>query len=145
MKAKARCRRNKVVAARIFGLSTFSYAATASAMVTGALADTIADWLSVIVLLVLPPAGIYLFWMLHILPEKAAHKRHHVQKDAIHMMCLLSLVFGGLLWPIAMLWAYIKPMGMRIAVVEPEHLHPTTPSAQHPVAKPNAPAAGETG
>ena len=35
------------------------------------------------------------------------------------MMCLLSLVFGGLLWPIAMLWAYIKPMGMRIAVVEP--------------------------
>jgi hypothetical protein len=145
MKTKARYRRNKVVAAWIFGLSTFSYAATASAMVTGALADTIADWLSVIVLLVLPPAGIYLFWMLHILPEKAAHKRHHAQKDAIHMMCLLSLVFGGLLWPIAMLWAYIKPMGMRIAVVEPEHLHPTPPSAQHPAAKPNAPAAGETG
>ena len=72
MKAKARCRKNKVPRSWIFGLSTFSYAATASAMVTGALADTIADWLSVIVLLVLPPAGIYLFWMLHILPEKAA-------------------------------------------------------------------------
>jgi hypothetical protein len=60
---------------------------------------------------------------LHILPEKAAKKRNHPQKDAIHMLCLLSLVFGGLLWPIAMLWAYVKPMGMRVALVEAEHLH----------------------
>jgi hypothetical protein len=145
MKTKARCPRNTVVAAWIFGLSTFGYAATASAGLTGALADTVADWMAVIVLLVVPPAGIYLFWMLHILPEKAAHKRHHVQKDAIHMLCLLSLVFGGLLWPLAMLWAYIKPMGMRVAVVEAEHLHPSPPSAQHPAAKPDTPAAGETG
>ena len=27
------------------------------------------------------------------------------------MLCLLSLVFGGLLWPIAWLWAYTRPVG----------------------------------
>ena len=28
-------------------------------------------------------------------------------------LCLLSLVFGGLLWPIAWLWAYTKPVGLQ--------------------------------
>ena len=28
----------------------------------------------------------------------------------IRTLCLLSLVFGGLLWPIAWLWAYTKPV-----------------------------------
>jgi hypothetical protein len=50
------------------------------------------------------------------------------------MLCLLSLVFGGLLWPIAMLWAYVKPMGMRVALVEAEHLHATElPKVQAPL------------
>jgi hypothetical protein len=106
----------------------------AFAAVTGALADTVADWISVFILLVMPPAAIYLFWILHILPEKAAKRRNHPQKDAIHMLCLLSLVFGGLLWPIAMLWAYVKPMGMRVALVEAEHLHGTErPKVQAPL------------
>jgi uncharacterized membrane protein YfcA len=106
----------------------------ACAAVTGALADSVADWMSVFILLVMPPAAIYLFWILHILPEKAAKKRNHPQKDAIHMLCLLSLVFGGLLWPIAMLWAYVKPMGMRVALVEAEHLHATElPKVQAPL------------
>ena len=48
--------------------------------------------------------------MVHILPEKIAHKRHHPQFEAIRTLCLLSLVFGGLLWPIAWLWAYSKPV-----------------------------------
>ena len=30
-------------------------------------------------------------------------------------MCLLSLVFGGLLWPIAWLWAFTKPVAYRVA------------------------------
>ena len=63
----------------------------------------------------MPIAGIVLFWLVHILPEKIAHKRHHPQKDAIQTLCLLSLVFGGLLWPIAWLWAYTKPVSYRLA------------------------------
>ena len=55
------------------------------------------------------------------LPEKIAEKRHHPQKDAIHTLCLLSLVFGGLLWPIAWLWAYTKPVGYRMAYGTEKH------------------------
>ena len=73
------------------------------------------------VLIVMPIAGIVLFWMVHVLPEKIAHKRHHPQRDAIQTLCLLSLVFGGLLWPIAWLWAYTKPIGYRLAYGTEKH------------------------
>lgn len=79
------------------------------------LMDTAAFYLAWFVLIVMPIAGIVLFWLVHILPEKIAHKRHHPQKDAIQTLCLLSLVFGGLLWPIAWLWAYTKPVSYRLA------------------------------
>ncbi len=147
MNAGGHNRGTKRRAALLLGVVSTAYAASAAAMVTGALADTVADWLAVFVLCVVPPAGIYLFWMLHILPDKAAHKRHHPQRDAIHMLCLLSLVFGGLLWPLAMLWAYVKPGGLRVAVVEPEHLHPIPPAsaASAATSDPDVPATGEPG
>ena len=53
--------------------------------------------------------------MVHILPEKIAHKRHHPQFEAIRTLCLLSLVFGGLLWPLAWIWAYTKPVMHKLA------------------------------
>jgi hypothetical protein len=34
---------------------------------------------------------------------------------------LLSLVFGGLLWPFAWLWAYTKPVGYRMAYGTEKH------------------------
>jgi len=58
---------------------------------------------------------IVLFWMVHILPEKVAHKRGHPQFEAIRTLCLLSLLFGGLLWPLAWLWAYSKPVFHKMA------------------------------
>ncbi len=77
---------------------------------SGEALDTAANVLSWFVLIVMPPLAIALFWMVHVLPQKAAEKRHHPQKEAIHVLCLLSLVFGGLLWPIAWLWAYSRPV-----------------------------------
>jgi hypothetical protein len=59
--------------------------------------------------------------MVHVLPEKIAEKRHHPQKQAIHTLCLLSLVFGGLLWPIAWLWAYTRPIGYKLAFGTEKH------------------------
>jgi hypothetical protein len=41
--------------------------------------------------------------------------------DAIHTLCLLSLVFGGMLWPVAWLWAYTKPVGYRLAYGTDKH------------------------
>ena len=88
---------------------------------TGPFVDTAADFLAWFVLLLVPIAGIYLFWMVHILPEKIAEKRHHPQKDAIQTLCLLSLLFGGMLWPIAWLWAYSKPVMYKLAYGTDKH------------------------
>src|SRR4030095_8963520 len=65
------------------------------------LEDTVATYLAIFVIFVIPVVLIVLFWMVHVLPEKIAHKRHHPQFEAIRTLCLLSLVFGGALWPLA--------------------------------------------
>ena len=77
--------------------------------------DTVADVLAWIVLILAPVIGIAVFLMVHVLPEKIAEKRGHPQAKAIQCLCLLSLVFGGLLWPIAWLWAYSKPVMYKMA------------------------------
>jgi hypothetical protein len=82
---------------------------------------TAATYVAWFVICVVPIGGIVLFWMVHVLPENIAHKRHHPQRDAIHTLCLLSLAFGGLLWPIAWLWAYVKPVGYRMAYGTDRH------------------------
>jgi CBS domain containing-hemolysin-like protein len=79
------------------------------------LVDTVADYMAIFVLLFVPGLLIYVFWMVHILPEKIAERRGHPQADAIKTLCLLSLFFGGLLWPIAWLWAYSKPVLYKMA------------------------------
>jgi Protein of unknown function (DUF3302) len=77
--------------------------------------DKLANILALFVIFVVPVVLIALFWMVHVLPEKIAHKRHHPQFEAIRTLCLLSLVFGGLLWPIAWIWAYTKPVMHKLA------------------------------
>jgi hypothetical protein len=77
--------------------------------------DTLANIIAWAVLILVPVIGIAVFWLVHILPEKIAEKKHHPQSKAIQTLCLLSLVFGGLLWPLAWLWAYSKPVFYKMA------------------------------
>ncbi len=77
--------------------------------------DSIANGISWVVLVIAPIIGIAAFWLVHILPEKIAHKKMHPQTKAIQCLCLLSLCFGGLLWPIAWLWAFTKPVLHKMA------------------------------
>ncbi|HUN69981.1 MAG TPA: DUF3302 domain-containing protein [Burkholderiales bacterium] len=86
-----------------------------ASMFKGEALDTVAEVLSWVVLLVVPVIGVVVFWMVHILPEKIAEKRKHPQTQAIQVVCLLSLVFGGMLWPFAWLWAYTKPVMYKLA------------------------------
>jgi len=81
----------------------------------GEFVDKAASGLALFIIFAMPIGGIALFWMVHVLPEKIAHKRHHPQRDAIKTLCLLSLVFGGLLWPLAWLWAFTKPVFHKMA------------------------------
>ena len=85
--------------------------------------DSLATGIALFVIFVVPVVLIALFWMVHILPEQIAHKRNHPQFEAIRTLCLLSLVFGGLLWPIAWIWAYSKPVMHKLAYGT-DKLHP---------------------
>jgi CBS domain containing-hemolysin-like protein len=77
--------------------------------------DSAATVLAIFIIIAVPIGGIALFWLVHILPEKIAERNHHPQAHAIKTLCLLSLVFGGLLWPLAWLWAYTKPVFHKMA------------------------------
>ena len=102
-------------------LAVLAAAPARASFLSGEALDTFADVLALVVLFVVPVVVIVLFWIVHVLPEKIAHNRHHPQKDAITTLCLLSLVFGGLLWPIAWIWAYTKPVGYRMAYGTDKH------------------------
>jgi len=79
------------------------------------LIDGFANFISWVVLIVLPIGFIAGFWYVHILPDTIAKRREHPQRDAIHALCLLSLFVGGLLWPFAFLWAYTRPTMYKLA------------------------------
>ena len=111
--------RGSLIAAGASG-SIFPLSAHAS-FLEGEALDTMADVMSYVVLALVPCLAIALFWLVHVMPEKIAAKRHHPQKDAIHTLCLLSLVFGGLLWPLAWLWAYTRPVGYKLAYGTDKH------------------------
>jgi len=93
----------------------------AASFLSGEALDTAANVVAWIALLLVPIIGIVVFWIVHVMPEKIAHKRHHPQAQAIHTLCLLSLAFGGLLWPIAWLWAYTKPVAYKVAYGTDKH------------------------
>jgi hypothetical protein len=79
------------------------------------LIDGFANIISWVVLIVMPVGLIAAFWYVHILPDVIAKRREHPQRDAIHALCMLSLFFGGLLWPFAYLWAYTRPTMYKLA------------------------------
>ncbi len=86
-----------------------------ASFLSGEALDTAADVIAIVVLCVVPIVAIVVFWLVHVLPERFAEQRHHPQAAAIQTLCLLSLVFGGLLWPIAWLWAFTKPVAYKVA------------------------------
>src|SRR5262245_44789763 len=98
----------------LFGAALLPPSAHAS-LFQGETLDSVANGISWVVLIIAPIIGITAFWLVHILPEKIAHKKMHPQTKAIQCLCLLSLCFGGLLWPIAWLWAYTKPVLHKMA------------------------------
>jgi len=86
-----------------------------ASLFSGETLDAVADGAAWVVLFIAPIAGIGIFLLIHILPEKIAEKKRHPQLNAIKTLCLLSLVFGGMLWPLAWLWAYTKPVIHKLA------------------------------
>ena len=99
----------------IFIAALLHYSPAHASLFKGEALDKAADVITWVVLIVAPVIAIGVFWIVHILPEKIAEKRKHPQAKAIQTLCMLSLVFGGLLWPLAWLWAYSKPVLYKLA------------------------------
>jgi CBS domain containing-hemolysin-like protein len=114
-------KRTSVARNLLFAVATGCAGAAHASFLSGETLDNAANVMAWVVLIIVPIIGIVVFWMVHVLPEKIAHKRHHPQVQAIQTLCLLSLVFGGLLWPIAWLWAYTKPIGYKLAYGTEKH------------------------
>jgi hypothetical protein len=83
--------------------------------------DTVAMYAAWFIIVVVPIVAILLFLAVHVLPEKIAEHNHHPQQNAIKTLCFLSLFFGGMLWPLAWLWAYTRPVGYRMVYGTEKH------------------------
>ena len=94
-----------------------------ASFLSGDAMDTVAMYAAWFVILVVPIVAVGLFLVVHVLPEKIAEHRHHPQQGAIKTLCFLSLVFGGMLWPLAWLWAYTRPVGYRMVYGTDKHEH----------------------
>lgn len=107
--------------ATVIPLLAAPWATARASFLSGETLDTAADIIAIVVLVLVPVIAIALFWLVHILPEKIAEQRQHPQKDAVKVLCLLSLVFGGLLWPLAWILAYTKPVLYKMAYGRDKH------------------------
>ena len=67
------------------------------------------DIFTFIVLAVLLAVAMFCFIKLGELPGKIASRRNHPQADAITICGWLGVLTLGLLWPIAIIWAYTRP------------------------------------
>jgi CBS domain containing-hemolysin-like protein len=112
------CQRATTIAT---AFAAFTALPARASFLSGEALDTAADVVAIVVLIVVPVVAIVVFWLVHVMPERLAEKRHHPQAAAIQTLCLLSLVFGGLLWPIAWLWAFTRPVGYKVAYGTDKH------------------------
>jgi phosphotransferase system glucose/maltose/N-acetylglucosamine-specific IIC component len=74
------------------------------------------DAFAFVVMAVLICAGIVIVVNVGKLPGQLAHKWGHPQAAAINAMGWVGIATGGLLWPIALIWAFSKPFGIRRSV-----------------------------
>jgi len=101
--------------------AAFAPLSAQASFLSGDTLDAAATVLAWFIIIVVPVAAVLLFLAVHVLPEKIAEHRHHPQQNAIKTLCFLSLVFGGMLWPLAWLWAYTRPVGFRMVYGTEKH------------------------
>ena len=71
------------------------------------------DAFAFVVFAVLIFVGVIIVVSLGKLPGQLAHKWEHPQAGAINAMSWIGIATGGLLWPIAFIWAFTTPSGTK--------------------------------
>lgn len=69
------------------------------------------DVFALLILVVLLVTFIVILGVLGALPGYVARSRNHPQADAINVGGWIGLLFGGVLWPLVLIWAYTRPNG----------------------------------
>ncbi len=66
------------------------------------------DIFALVVLLVMIGVAIGIFIFLGLFPGRVAKQRNHPQVDAITIGSWVALLAGGVLWPLILIWAYVR-------------------------------------
>lgn len=66
-----------------------------------------------IVLLILAASAIALFFIAGWLPGHIAKTRNHPQAEAVTVAGWITLIFGFVLWPLVLIWAYVDAPAAR--------------------------------
>ena len=74
------------------------------------------DAFAFVVFAVLIFVGVIIVVSLGKLPGQLAHKWNHPQASAINAMSWIGIATGGLLWPVAFIWAFTTPFGNKSTV-----------------------------
>lgn len=69
----------------------------------------------IIVLLVM----VLVIWLMGTLPGHVARRRNHPWAEAVSVAGWITLIFGFVLWPIVMIWAYVDIPAKRTAEPRP--------------------------
>lgn len=67
------------------------------------------DIFSWFVLALLGVSGLVLFVALAMLPGRIARQRGHAHADAVNVAGWLGALLAGILWPLALVWAFVTP------------------------------------
>ena len=81
--------------------------------------EMVLNILTIAVLIALVALAGVIVAFLGMLPGKIAKSRNHPQAEAINVASWLGIITLGLLWPFALIWAYIRS-GEPSAFNEPE-------------------------
>ncbi len=67
------------------------------------------DIFSWFVLALLGVSGLVLFVVIAMLPGRIARRRGHAYADAVNVAGWLGALLAGILWPLALVWAFATP------------------------------------
>lgn len=75
------------------------------------------DLFAWIVLIIVLAVIVLVIWLMGSLPGHVARRRRHPWAEAVSIAGWIALIFGFVLWPVAMIWAYVDVPAKR--TVEP--------------------------
>jgi hypothetical protein len=78
------------------------------------------DIIAFVVFAMLLVAAVVIVVTLGSLPGRIARKRGHPQAAAITVAGWLGLVTGGIIWPLTLIWAFLRPAAAGPALNAPE-------------------------